>query len=112
MNREQEVSLGGIYLVSIALLLASLLLLGTCAAHATEHCVAVNGRPVCTNDPGADGGSIGRFQWDSFKAEVERSSPYSPPPRVLTMEQSREAVIRAGEAHCRRWNDPVVCHAR
>jgi hypothetical protein len=33
-----------------------------------------------------------------------------PPPPALSMEQSREAVIRAGEAHCRRFNDPQVCH--
>jgi len=26
------------------------------------------------------------------------------------MEQSREALIRAGEAHCQRFNDPEVCH--
>ena len=31
---------------------------------------------------------------------------------ALSMEQSREAVIRAGEAHCRRFNDPVVCHEK
>jgi hypothetical protein len=28
------------------------------------------------------------------------------------MEQSREAVIRAGEARCQRFNDPVVCHEK
>jgi hypothetical protein len=28
------------------------------------------------------------------------------------MEQSREAVIRAGEAHCKRFNDPEVCHEK
>ena len=31
---------------------------------------------------------------------------------ALSMEQSREAVIRAGEAHCQRFNDPVVCHEK
>jgi hypothetical protein len=38
----------------------------------------------------------------------------APPPRPSppTMEQSREAVIRAGEAHCRRFNDPEVCHEK
>jgi hypothetical protein len=28
------------------------------------------------------------------------------------LEQSREQVIRAGEAHCQRFNDPVVCHEK
>jgi hypothetical protein len=31
---------------------------------------------------------------------------------ALSMQQSREAVIRAGEAHCQRFNDPVVCHEK
>ena len=31
---------------------------------------------------------------------------------AFSMEQSREAVIRAGEAHCQRFNDPVVCHEK
>jgi hypothetical protein len=30
----------------------------------------------------------------------------------LSMEQSREAVIRAGEEHCRRFADPQVCHEK
>jgi hypothetical protein len=49
--------------------------------------------------------------------------PIAPPPPVTqlpppahsaspTMEQSREAVIRAGEAHCKRFNDPEVCHEK
>jgi hypothetical protein len=33
----------------------------------------------------------------------------SPP---LSMQRSREAVIRAGEAHCKRFNDPDVCHEK
>lgn len=36
-----------------------------------------------------------------------------PPPvraPAPSMEQSRDAVIRAGEAHCKRFNDPQVCH--
>lgn len=33
-----------------------------------------------------------------------------PRPSSLSMEQSRDEVIRAGEAHCRRFNDPQVCH--
>jgi hypothetical protein len=35
-----------------------------------------------------------------------------PPGPPLTMQQSREAVIRAGEAHCKRFNDPIVCHEK
>jgi hypothetical protein len=35
-----------------------------------------------------------------------------PPQAALTMQQSREAVIRAGEAHCKRFNDPEVCHEK
>ena len=35
-----------------------------------------------------------------------------PPQSAETMQQSREAVIRAGEAHCQRFNDPVVCHEK
>jgi hypothetical protein len=35
-----------------------------------------------------------------------------PPGPSVTMEQSREQVIRAGEAHCQRFNDPVVCHEK
>jgi len=55
--------------------------------------------------------------------------PIAPPPRPvppvagppaldptpgppLSMEQSREQVIRAGEAHCKRFNDPEVCHEK
>ena len=34
----------------------------------------------------------------------------TPPRPSLSMEQSRDAVIQAGEAHCRRFNDPKVCH--
>jgi hypothetical protein len=45
------------------------------------------------------------------------AQPRTPPPLdqprgpALSMEQSREAVIRAGEAHCQRFNDPV-CHEK
>lgn len=31
-------------------------------------------------------------------------------PPAQSMEQSRESVIRAGEAHCKRFDDPQVCH--
>ena len=30
----------------------------------------------------------------------------------LWMQESREAVIRAGEEHCRRFADPEVCHEK
>ena len=37
----------------------------------------------------------------------------APPPQAAeTMQQSREAVIRAGEAHCQRFNDPEACHEK
>jgi hypothetical protein len=34
------------------------------------------------------------------------------PAQRYSMQQSREAVIRAGEAHCQRFNDPEVCHEK
>ena len=42
-------------------------------------------------------------------APVSPPPPPSPPP--LTMEEDREAVIAAGEAHCRRWPHDQTCHA-
>ncbi len=39
---------------------------------------------------------------------VGPSDQHPGPP--LSMQQSREAVIRAGEAHCKHFNDPQVCH--
>ena len=38
--------------------------------------------------------------------------PDPSPGPPLSMQQSREAVIRAGEEHCRRFNDPEVCHEK
>jgi len=49
---------------------------------------------------------------------IQPIQPLAPPPLIAqrpsrpaaTMEQSRDAVIRAGEEHCRRYKDPQVCH--
>jgi hypothetical protein len=40
------------------------------------------------------------------------NQPIQPIAPSRSMEQSREAVIRAGEAHCKRFNDPEVCHEK
>ncbi len=65
-------------------------------------------------------------QWDPYcnmlpppRYPLQPLQPIAPPVaqqlappvrRSPTMQQSREAVIRAGEEHCRRFNDPQVCH--
>ena len=46
-------------------------------------------------------------------SRVQAPPPVDPPSDpALNMQQSREAVSRAGEAHCKRFNDPVVCHEK